>query len=307
MVTTVCLNPAIDKSTSVEQLQFLEVNRLQNIRTMIGGKGINVAIMLKRLQTDVCCVGFVGDADQRFFERGLEHEGVCFQGILVPGNVRSNLKIIDETAHTVTEFNEEGAQVSTAALETLTKALYAKAETSSYLALCGSLPPGCGVHTYERIMQMIPGKRWIVDTTGTAMRYALREKPFLIKPNLPELEQLAGTKLTTKEAIKAAAAELCRAGASYVAVSMGGDGALVTNGEKAVFAKAVPVEVKSTVGAGDAMLAGMLSGLERGETPFDSLRYGIAAGAACVQAGSVHELDINEYASLLEAVSVTEI
>jgi len=307
MITTVCLNPAIDKSATVDHMQLLEVNRLRDIRTAIGGKGINVAVVLKRLQADVCCVGFMGEADERFFMRGFSCEQLCFRAVLVPGNVRSNLKIIDADTLAVTEFNEQGAQVTPAALEDLTKELYSTAEASSYIALCGSLPPGCGADTYRKLMQTLPGKHWVVDATGEALRQALEMKPFLIKPNLAELEELVQERLTTRDIIQAAAIKLCRAGTSHVAVSMGSDGALLTDGTKTVFAPALTVLAKSTVGAGDAMLAGMLYGLDRGETVFESLRYGIAAGAACVQGGGAHAFHPEEFQRLLEHVTVTEI
>ena len=307
MVTAVCLNPAIDKTASVQQLRLMEVNRLHDIRTTIGGKGINVAIVLRKLQADVCCIGFAGEADERFIRRSMEMYGVPYQAIPVPGNVRCNLKVVDCDNHTVTEFNEQGAEVDAKAITALYKALHSKGETSDCMALCGSLPPGCNPDTYLTLMRTVPAKRWIVDTSGDALRHTIKGNPYLIKPNLAELEELAGARLETREAIEQAAMELCHKGVKHVAVSMGGDGAMLTDGERTVFAPAVPVRVKSTVGAGDAMLAGLLYGLEQGETLFASLRYGMAAGAACVQSGGALDFRYEEYLSLLQHVTVTEI
>ncbi len=306
MITTVCLNPAIDKRANVNQLLPTEVNRLRNIHTMAGGKGINVAVALKRLGAELNCIGVVGEADERFFTRAMEYMGVDFRPITVPGNVRCNLKIVDDDSRCVTEFNEQGATVDAAALDKLTKELYVKAESSSIIALCGSLPPGCDADTYQNLMQIIPAKRWVVDTSGAPLRYALKEKPYLIKPNLAELKELMQTDLVSQEDIRHAAVKLCREGIKHVVVSMGGEGALLTDGTKTVFAPAVVVPVKSTVGAGDAMLAGILYGMEQGDDVFSALRYGIAAGAACVQNGGVEAFTYDEVMALLPQVTVTE-
>jgi len=306
MITTVCLNPAIDKSADVDQLQAGKVNRLRNTRMAIGGKGINVAIVLGRLRQDVSCVCAVGEADITFFEQGMEQENLNFYAFQVPGSVRRNLKIVDGKNRAVTEFNEQGAAVDQEAVDELTQALVRQSRSSRYIALSGSLPPGCGADTYQMMMRRMPGKRWIVDTSGDALRHALLEKPFLIKPNLIELEELAQARLETPEAVRAAAEKLCTQGTAYVAVSMGEQGAILTNGARTVFAPAVPVSAVSTVGAGDSMLAGLLYGLARGETPFESLRYGTAAGSACVQCGGIQAFSEPIFTSLLSRAEVRE-
>ena len=304
MITTVCLNPAIDQSAGVDQLKIGEVNRLRAIRSVIAGKGINVAIVLKRLGTGANCVCFVGGADVPFFARGMEREGVDFHAVQVPGSVRRNLKIIGSGDHSVTELNEAGAETNAEALQRLTNTLSAAAKNSRTVALCGSLPPGCGPDTYQTLMRTMPDKQWIVDTSGAALRQSLPGKPFLITPNLAELEEIVQARLTTPEAIRDAAVKLCEAGTAYVAVSLGERGAILTDGGKTVFAPAVPVTAVSAVGAGDAMLAGMLFGMERGETVFESLRYGVAAGAACAQCGSIHLFGKQDFLELLPKAKI---
>jgi 1-phosphofructokinase len=307
MITTVCLNPAIDKSADVDQLQVGKVNRLKNTRMAIGGKGINVAVVLSRLRQDVSCVCAVGEADMPFFEQGMEREKLNFYAFQVPGSVRRNLKIVDVKGRTVTEFNEQGAEVDQEAVDELTQVLVRHSRFSRYITLSGSLPPGCGTDTYRNMMRRLPDKRWIVDTSGDALRSALLEKPFLIKPNLTELEELANARLETPEAVKAAAVQLCEQGIAHVAVSMGEQGAILTDGKRTVFAPAVPVTAASTVGAGDSMLAGLLYGLSRGETPFESLRYGTAAGSTCVQGGGVHAFSRQTFSDLLAKVEIREL
>ena len=304
MITTVCLNPAVDQSANVDRLQAGGVNRLRDNRSVIGGKGVNVAIVLGRLRAGVNCLGFIGESDMPFFAQGMKREGVNFQAVSVPGSVRRNLKIFDAVDHSVTEFNERGAEADDVALKQLMEALARQAADSQYIALCGSLPPGCGRDTYQTLMQTMPDKRWVVDASGDALRCALKGKPFLMKPNLAELEEITQTKLTTTEEIKDAAIELCKAGIAYVAVSLGARGALLTDGTRTVFSPAVPVPPASALGAGDAMLAGLLFGLAKGETVFDSLRCGIAAGSACVLGGGIHSFRENEFSAMLSKVAI---
>lgn len=304
MITTVCLNPAVDQSAGVDRLRIGAVNRLRDSRAVIGGKGVNVAIVLGRLHAGVNCVSFVGETDIPYFTRGMEREGVRLHAVPVPGSVRRNLKIVDAGDHSVTEFNERGAEADAAALERLMETLAEQAAGSRYIALCGSLPPGCAEDTYKTIIKTMPDKRWVVDTSGNALRRALEAKPFLIKPNLAELEELAGEALTTPDAVKHAAEKLCDAGAEYTAVSLGERGAMLTDGTRTVFAPAVPVPPASALGAGDAMLAGLLFGLAKGETAFDSLRYGIAAGSACVKGGGIHSFREGEFTALLSKVEI---
>lgn len=307
MITTVCLNPAIDQSVESDNLQIGGVNRLRTVRSEIGGKGINVAIVLKRLGADVRCISCVGDVDAPFFVQSMKRESVPFDIIRVSGSVRRNLKIVQAGSHAVTELNEQGAEVTEESLAKLCDILSKQGEGSPYTALCGSLPPGCRQDTYQAIMRRLPGRRWVVDTSGAAMQHALREKLFLIKPNLAELEEIIGTRLTTPEAIQNAAVTLCQSGVMYTVISLGEQGAMMTDGKRTVFAPAVPVTATFTVGAGDAMLAGVLYGMDRGETAFDSLRYGVAAGAACVQGGSIHAFSEQSFADLLSKVETREL
>ncbi|MBN1777879.1 MAG: 1-phosphofructokinase family hexose kinase [Clostridiales bacterium] len=307
MITTVCLNPAIDQSAEVDRLRPGEVNRLCNLRSEVGGKGVNVAIVLGRLQADVRCVYCTGETDAPFFAQGMEGEGIRFHAVSVPGSVRHNLKVIETDSRLVTELNQQGAQIDAQALKQLEDLLRAHTETGACTALCGSLPPGCGQDTYQTIMQGLLNRQWVVDTSGEAMRCALSVKPFLIKPNRTELEEIVGNKLADSDAVKNAAVSLCKSGVKYIVVSLGEQGALATDGDKTVFAYAVPVTGNFAVGAGDAMLAGLLYGISRGETPFDSLRYGAAAGAACVEGGSIHAFKKRRFEELLLKTETREL
>ncbi len=307
MITTVCLNPAIDQNAEVERLQIGGMNRLQNLQAFAAGKGINVAIVLARLGVQAQSVSVVGDADEWYFKHSMQQEGVWFEPVIISGSVRRNLKLLETGSHAVTEMNQQGMKTSTADLETITSTLASKNSSGGYYALCGSLPPGCPEDSYQTMMQGLPGKRWIVDASGAAMRHALKAKPFLIKPNKVELEEIVGKALHTMEDIQSTAAALCQNGAGNVAVSLGEQGALITDGKRTLFAEALPVKASFTVGAGDSFLAGLLYGLDRGEDIFMSLRYGIAAGATCVEGGSIPAFSAERFEALLPQVKTKEL
>jgi 1-phosphofructokinase family hexose kinase len=174
-----------------------------------------------------------------------------------------------------------------------------KAADSRFVVLSGRLPQGCADDTYARCMNALADRDCVLDATGEALRIGLTAKPFLIKPNLPELEALMGRELKTLRAIRDAAIALVEKGARHVIVSMGKYGAVYTDGARTLFAPALPVAVHSTVGAGDAMVGGVLMGLYRGEPMEDCLRDGVAAGAASVMTEGTQLINVADFKTLL--------
>ena len=307
MITTVCMNPSFDKTASVEHLKTGEVNRLKNVRVDVGGKGINVAIVLKRLGVDVGCVGCLGETDEAPFAHMIAREGVVFDYLSVPGEVRTNLKLVDEQSKAITEFNEPGLELDEPRLSAFLQLLRQKAESSEFVVLSGRLPLGCPDTTYQRCMLAVHGKKCVLDSAGDSLLHGVKERPFLVKPNLPEMEGIMKKELRTLRGIRDAALFLIEYGAQNVIISMGKYGAMYTNGNETLFSPALMVEARSTVGAGDAMIGGVLMGLSRGEPLSDSFRYGVAAGAASVMTDGTQLLRKNDFEALLPKVTVQEV
>ena len=307
MITTVCMNPSFDKTAVVDQLKAGEVNRLRDVRYDVGGKGLNVAIVLRRLKVDAICVGCVGEADAPNFLELVRAENVPFKYLGLAGKTRTNLKVLDKSTHRVTEFNEPGLAMEEGQFLSFLQLLGSEAQGSRYVVLSGRLPEGCAPDAYRRCMQTVRGKDCVLDATGEALKLGLEERPFLIKPNLPELEALMKRDLKTLRAIRDAAVELVKAGAKNVIVSLGKYGALYTDGRSSLFAPALPVEARSTVGAGDAMVGGVLAGLERGATLVESLRYGVAAGCASVMTDGTQLINVSDFEALLPRVTLQEL
>lgn len=307
MITTVCMNPSFDKTAGIDRLIPGEVNRLSSVRVDVGGKGINVAVVLKRLGVSVHCVGCLGEANSAMFLRMLQKDQLVFDYLSVPGEVRTNLKLMDQTDKQITEFNEPGIELDELQLNAFLQLLAQRSENSEYVVLSGRLPAGCPENTYQRCMQAVQGKKCVLDASGNALLHGIKEKPFFIKPNLPELEAIMKKELRTLRSLRDAALFMIDYGAQNVVVSMGKYGAMYVNRDTTLFAPALMVEARSTVGAGDAMVGGILSGLSRGASMAEAFRCGVAAGAASVMTDGTQLLHKNDFDALLPKVTVQEV
>ena len=307
MITTVCMNPSFDKTATVDKLIDGGMNRLKDVRYDVGGKGINVAIVLKRLNVEVNCVGCLGAADESEFIKMMQNDSISFQYVLLPGKTRTNLKILDLDTRAITEFNEPGLTIDEQQFQDFLELLNAKSMNSRFVEFSGRLPLGCSDDTYQKCLANVHGKDCVLDAAGNALLLGLKEKPFLIKPNLPELDGLMKRELKTLRSIRDAALLLVQYGARNVIVSMGKYGAIYTDGKRTLFAPALQVEVHSTVGAGDAMVGGVLMGLDKGETMEESLRLGVAAGAASVMTDCTQMITVSDFEALLPKVILQEL
>lgn len=307
MITTVCMNPSFDKTASVKALKPGDLNRLCDVRVDVGGKGVNVAVVLKRLGVPVGCVGCLGERGRESFLKMIRQEDVPFDYLPMPGEVRTNLKLVDESTRTVTEFNEPGISMNQSQLEDFLNLLKEKSEKSDYVVLSGRLPEGCEETTYQRCLKVLEGKRCVLDCAGETLLHGIKEKPFLIKPNLPEIEAIMKKELRTLRGLRDAALFLIEYGAQNVIISMGKYGAMLVSRQDTFFAPALMVEARSTVGAGDAMIGGVLAGLSRGESLEESFRCGVAAGAASVMTDGTQLLRQPDFEALLPKVTVQEV
>ena len=308
MITTVCLNPSFDKTVEVDTIRVGQVNRLLRGRVDPGGKGINVAIVAHRLGLDVECIGIMGEEGSADLCDMMDREGLCHSFLKVPGRVRTNLKVCSQDGQGVTELNEAGNPVKQSELDAFMELAKERTADSEIVVLPGSLPPGCPVGTYRNLMKALEGKKIFLDTEGKELELCAKEaRPFLIKPNLRELESTLGIELRTMRAIRDAALLFIRLGVEHAVVSMGAMGAMYVSREKTLFAAALRVEAKSTVGAGDAMLGGMLLGYEKEKDMARAFRYGVAAGAASVMTEGTQLIVPADFERLLDQVRVQEV
>jgi len=308
MITTICLNPCFDKTVEVDSLEVGQVNRTREARVDLGGKGINVAVVASRLGLEVQCIGIMGENGAEELSRLMDAEGLNHEFLTIPGRVRTNMKICSGDGKGVTELNEPGEPLDAETLKRFTALAEEKTKDSDMVVLTGSLPPGCPEGTYRDLMLALKGKKCILDSEGKELELGAREaRPFLIKPNLREMERTLGMELRTMRSIRDAALIFLRLGVEHAVVSMGAMGAMYVSTRETLFSPALRVTTKSTVGAGDAMIGGMLLGYQREGSMARALRYGMAAGAASVMTAGTQLIIPSDFERLLDQVRIQEV
>jgi 1-phosphofructokinase len=308
MIGSICLNPCIDRTVEIEEFTYGGMNRILSSREDGCGKGVNVALVARTLGMDAVCAGFLFAENGESIASRLRAAGAGEDCIWLPGKVRTNLKVFDRKNARITEINEAGAFIGEEGRARMVEKVRALAARCDTMVFTGSLPPGCPPDFYETLLNATAGQcRCVLDAEGEKLTCGMRAHPFLIKPNQYELELRVGRSLGTLSEIKEAAVQCAREGIAIVAVSMGGDGAMITDGEKSYFAPALKVPVRSTVGAGDSMVAGFLHGLSLGEDLAGVFARGVAAGTAAVMTEGTQLLARADYEKLLARVAIEEI
>ena len=310
MLVCVSANPAIDRRLQVESIAVGEVNRAVSVRPFPGGKAAHVAMVAKALAQDVTWVGFLGGATGEECETGLLALGIPLTVVRTRANTRANLEIIARDG-TVTEILEPGGSVTDGEVERLLSAcrdIFAESAEGSQVALSGSLPPGAPPDFYAELIRLahVYGCRVLVDTSGEALRQALAAAPDLVKPNRAEATWFAGRPVTNSMAAIEVAHEMIHAGAGSVAVSLGPDGMTWERAGNSARLMARPpaIETRSTVGCGDAALAGFAVAYARGLSDQDALSLAVACGTANCLAESPGLVDPIAVDRIFQQISV---
>lgn len=282
MIITVCLNPALDKTLTVDGLNVDSVNRVIASRVDAGGKGINVAKIVKVLGGDPLATGIVGGNSGSFIQRQLDEMGIRHDFVISENVTRTNLKVTDRLRHTTTEFNESGAPVTEELLEKVWAKIGETAQKGDIVALSGANPPAMGEGVLAEWIQKLKAKGvyTALDTVGEPMRLGIQALPTIIKPNQIELSEMFGEELHYIRDVIAAARQMAQQGVEKVIVSMGGDGALFVTKDQVLLGHGLKVPLGSTVGSGDAMLAAVLHFLQQGCSWEETAKWSIATSAA---------------------------
>jgi 1-phosphofructokinase/6-phosphofructokinase 2 len=283
MIVTLTPNPSIDRAVLIDALRRGEVHRASSSRIDPGGKGVNVSRALAAQGGETTAVLPSGGPEGHLLEELLDAAGVIYASVPVRGSVRMNISVLEPDG-TTTKLNEPGPDLSSDEVEALLATTLERAEGAEWVVGCGSLPPGAPADLYAVLVGRVRerGGRVAIDSSGAPFAAAVAARPNLIKPNHEELAELVGHDLPTLRDVRAAARELVSGGIEVVAVSLGGDGALVITADVCAHAIAPISAPLSTVGAGDCMLAGLLHGLSTGHEPADALVTGVTWGSAAV-------------------------
>lgn len=298
MITTVTLNTSVDKAYQVKEVKPGTVSRVLKCSNTAGGKGLNVAKVIKLCGEPVKATGFVGGYNGAYIEAMLKQQEVPSQFVKIKGESRSCINILAEDG-SVTEFLEPGVPVEAAEMETFLEEFAALAAESEVITISGSAPQGVPTTIYQTLIQIAgeQGKKVILDTSGEYLKAGVKARPYMIKPNSDEIEQLLGTAAPDKESIISAAIQLHQTGIPVVAVSLGGEGVLTASAEGVYQARPPRLEVINTVGCGDSMIAAFAVGIARNYPIKDLLRYAVsisAANALTLETGSFKTTDMEQ-------------
>lgn len=305
-ILTITLNPALDLTVRVPQLETGEVNRSQALLCHAAGKGLNVAQVLADLGHSLTVSGFLGEDNQQAFEALFTRRGFADAFIRVPGETRSNIKLAEDDGR-VTDINGPGPQVSDLAQQALLDKLDQIAASHDAVVVAGSLPLGVTAQWLRELVLRLKalGLKVILDTSGDALKEGLSAGPWLVKPNAEELSAALGCAISSVDSQVAAATQLQTYGISHVVISHGADGVnWFSRGIQTLQAVPPKVRVASTVGAGDSLLAGMMHGLLSGHSPEQTLRTATAIAAMAVTQIGFGISDTLQLATLESGVNV---
>ncbi|MGU3538486.1 1-phosphofructokinase [Methylobacterium sp. A54F] len=284
-VVTLTLNPAIDQTVTLGRLVPGAVHRAQAVRANAGGKGVNVASCLADWGVPTAATGILGQDNAAPFEQMLAEKGIDDRFVWIPGETRTNLKLLDSGSGETTDINLPGLAVTPGTLDAVRAVLGDLTGPGSLAVLAGSLPGGVAPDAYLHFTADLKarGARVVLDASGPALAAALAAPPdalpHAIKPNRHELEEWAGRPLDGLGEVLSAARALCARGIPLVAVSLGADGALFVGSGEALHARPPAMPVESTVGAGDALVAGLVAGLHAALPLSDIARLALAFAA----------------------------
>lgn len=280
-IVTLTLNPALDKSTEVAYMVPEQKLRCKPMRIDAGGGGISVSKGIQRLGGQSVAVFPAGGNNGKILCGLLEKDGIKTQSLPVEGETRENLSVLEASSNAQYRFTLPGLQISEKQADECLEIIRGLAP--EYLVASGSLPPGLAETYFEKIAAFAKeiGARFVLDTSGPALRAAADEGLFLLKPNLAELSALAGVEKLEINEVDDAAQKIIQLGkCEVVVVSLGAQGALLVTKEGFEHIPAPMVKKQSTVGAGDSMVAGMVWALNEGNTFREMAQIGVACGTA---------------------------
>lgn len=309
MITAITFNPALDKTIKVEAINYGEVNRVGRFREDLGGKGINMGRILGGFGVKTSHIVVLGKDNLNSVLEHFEADSMPVDYIAVEGCTRTNIKIVEMNKNQTTDINEAGVEVGDADIKALFDLIDGLATDSDYLVMGGSLAKGMPVNMYGQVASKYKDQcHVVIDADDDFLLEGLKGSPYIIKPNIHELENTIDRELNSeKEIIQAAREIIDTYGVAYVLVSMGKEGALLVTKEKAIRSEAIPTNVVSTVGAGDSMLAGFVFGLEEGMSEDQALAFGSACSTLTITVEGYPRLDLAKARQMAKEALVYEL
>ena len=310
-IVSVALNPAIDRTLEVPNLQIGRHARGRLVSIQPAGKAVNVARLLGTLGTECILTGFVGEGDRARFERSFDQAPVRVEMFEVRGATRENITLVDPTRKADTHIRDVGFSLAPEDLERLKKKLGILAGRGAYVLFAGSLAADMTAGEFADLLDVCAAKgaRVAVDSSGTGLETVRQTRPlWLVKPNREELGEIAGREVTSDARLRATAESLLKH-IDEVVVTLGAGGACLfcRDGAWRATPEVEPERVVNTVGSGDALLAGFVHSHAAGKAPQECLRWGVACGTASTMQVRAGEIKAEDVQACLEKVDVAAV
>ena len=308
MILSICPNPSIDCTIELDSLNVGRLNRIDSKMESYSGKALNVAIGVARLSLESLATGFMFDNHSKMFEHVLDKEGVKYDFVYNQGNTRTNYKIIDKKSM-LTEINDRGENVGEDKQAELVKKVQELSKDADMAVVSGSVPRGVSSDYYGKLVSAIKqGVKIVIDAEKEGTLSAIGAgKIFMVKPNLNELENFCGKTVRTKKDIVEAIKKYVDLGVENVLVSMGTEGAILSDGKTSYYCKSASVAVNSTVGAGDSMVAAACVGFSKGYGYEEILKMAVAAGTAAVTTSGTNLFYYDKYKEIYNKIFVEKL
>jgi 1-phosphofructokinase family hexose kinase len=306
-ILTLTVNPAIDRTITVDRLVFEDRAYILSRNDAAGGRGINAARVLTNFGANAIAITTSGRQGHKFEEQ-LRHDGFGKEIVKIRHNIRINLTITDRQGLSV-KLNEVGPIVTQAEQNRLLKGVEKHLPGSSWLMLCGSLPPGVDAHFYTKLITLAAKHKveTLLDTDGDALLYGIEGEPMVVKPNQSEAERLLNRALITRAQFIEAVQQIKAMGAQSAVLSLGGRGAVGASREGVLEVVPPQVEALSPIGAGDAMAAALVWALDRGDSFGEALRWGVAAGTASSKLPGINLATLEQTKEIYPRTQLTKI
>ena len=307
MILTVCMSPCTDVTIELDSFNVGKTNLVKSKTFSFGGKALNVAIGIKRLGGEAYATGLLYNENGYIFENALNKEGIPFTFAWNKGRARENYKFIDSRSM-LTEVNDVGEEISKDKAEEVLSLVAMLSKRSNVTVLSGGLPKNLSHEYYAKLVKCVSEQSLkIVDASHQRLFAAVGEGVDLVKPNIDELESALGRSVNDKKDMLSGCYELLDRGAKRVLLSLGKQGAVITDGTRNYYCKSMNVAVNSTVGAGDGMVAAAALQLQEGAPLSEVLRAGVAAGTATVMTTGQVSFTKEKYEEVISNLHVKEI
>lgn len=306
MIITVTMNPAIDKTAEVETLSFGGLNRLKNVVMDAGGKGINVSKTIQALGGTTLCTGFLAGSSGDYIRSSLEKRTIACDFIEVNGMTRTNLKVLDQNME-LTELNEAGPEIQAQELDELMARILKKCDSDTIVVLSGNVAPSVQPTIYQTMIEKFKsvGAMTILDADGELFRYGIEARPTITKPNKYELATYFNVAQTlSNEELVALAKQLLNEDTKLVVVSMGKEGSIFITSDMVYQIDALDIQAHSSVGAGDAMVAGIAYAMEQKTSMEELIRLAVGASAGAVLTKGTQPASIEVVEQLKKQVNI---